>query len=453
MNRQSIFFKLNTIFVVTIVSLLLHFIATLFMSKIKNNREFIEKSIRVHKILGIIEHQRVNTKETIDSIIVDNKLQVINNNKKEILANAEDVGSGEKEKKVIKKILTHPENFKPEGIGERPPPPLFRDRFRRPPPHLRPPHHKRPILRVLEYKGDRYIYTKSKEHDLLLKDLDNDYITVVLALVAVSFSIIFIISLAYYLLRKNLLSIKTLHKGIKDYADGHIDTTMQNNRQDEVSIVSNEFYNTILKVDRLQESRKFLLRNMMHELKTPLTKSKLYLGFLEDDDIKEKLENSLNRLEILINEMANIEKISSSNIDLNPKSYRLADIIDDSIDSLFISSNTIDTKLSSNRYINVDFKLFAILLKNLIDNALKYSDDKRASIEYIDDKISIISKGKRLEYPLDRYIEPFFKGDLNSTNQKGFGLGLYIVSQIAKKHNFKLEYSYKDANNIFSIVL
>jgi two-component system OmpR family sensor kinase len=94
---------------------------------------------------------------------------------------------------------------------------------------------------------------------------------------------------------------------------------------------------------------------------------------------------------------------------------------------------------------------FCVAIKNLIDNAIKYSDDKKVTIK-TNDKSEIIfeNSGKGLAYPLEDYFEPFFANE--NKNKNSFGLGLYIVNSILKANDYVLKYEYKDEINIFTIV-
>lgn len=166
--------------------------------------------------------------------------------------------------------------------------------------------------------------------------------------------------------------------------------------------------------------------------------------------IKEKLLISLGRQEQIINEMAQLESISSKKIILNTKVYRLEDMINEAIDLLQIEPKYVNHILCEESY-KVDFKLFSIVIKNFIDNALKYATDKKITIKADADGISFVSLGEKLAFSLASYTEPFFKGEYNEVNSKGFGLGLYIINEIVKKHKAKLKSTYKDGQNIFIV--
>ena len=186
----------------------------------------------------------------------------------------------------------------------------------------------------------------------------------------------------------------------------------------------------------------------MHELKTPITKGLLIIGMMDESKFKESLHKAFLRLEYLLKEFKKIEEFTSKNLKLQKRNFRLVDIIDNSLDILLVDNDSIRLNIQEDLTINVDFELFSIAIKNLIDNAMKYSK-KKPNITITDNTFMISSSGDRLSKSLEEYKKPFNKEFENS--KSGLGLGLYIVQNILKAHNLVLEYSYQNGNNIFKI--
>jgi len=103
---------------------------------------------------------------------------------------------------------------------------------------------------------------------------------------------------------------------------------------------------------------------------------------------------------------------------------------------------------TDDRAILTDIKLLSLAIKNLLDNGIKYSPNKKVLLKTTNNGIEIISKGEMLKHPLSFYTEPFSQEEKRNS---GFGLGLYIVKNILDKLHFRFKYRYEDGNNIFVI--
>ncbi len=104
------------------------------------------------------------------------------------------------------------------------------------------------------------------------------------------------------------------------------------------------------------------------------------------------------------------------------------------------------------RNIYTDSKLLALVLKNLMDNGIKYSPDKFVKVKNIGNKIEVRSKGKPLKEKLSYYTEPFSQEEKRS---QGFGLGLYIVTNVIEKlnHGFRYRYDKERGDNVFEVII
>ena len=265
----------------------------------------------------------------------------------------------------------------------------------------------------------------------------------------VVFSIVFLLIIMLYLwVVRSLRPISELKNKIKTFSEGNLDIQCASDRNDEIGEVANEFDHAVTMIRELLQSRQLFLRAIMHELKTPIAKGRLMSEMLPDEKSKARLHSIFERLNLLIDEFAKIEKITSKNFKLQLKPYKMTDLLEASIDMLMIENpvRLITTDIKKDYIVKVDFELFTLVIKNLLDNAIKYSTDKHVIVVIDKNKIEIRNKGEALSEPLENYFKPFH------TSKNSLGLGIYIVKSILDIHHMALKYDHKDEQNIFMIV-
>ncbi|PID47903.1 MAG: two-component sensor histidine kinase [Proteobacteria bacterium] len=302
---------------------------------------------------------------------------------------------------------------------------------------------------ILVYQKNHYLKIKHNENLLLLKD--SGYQPYRYDVIKMIFALVFlVVLLAYIVTIRKLKPLRSLKRQIDKFAKGEFENiSCKAKGDDEIAEVSKAFCHAVSQIQKLNSSRQLFLRNIMHELKTPITKGRITAEMMEKGKHQQRLIDAFNRLEKLINEFATIEQITSQ-IHLNIKTYRLVDLFDEAIDLVMANKENISFSMTENMSLSVDFKLFSVALKNLIDNGLKYSLDNQIKIIANKHEINFISRGKALEHELSFYLEPFIQGN-HENNKKSFGLGLYIVQNILKNHKLSLKYEYQGGFNIFSI--
>ncbi|WP_309496471.1 ArsS family sensor histidine kinase [Sulfurovum sp.] len=253
----------------------------------------------------------------------------------------------------------------------------------------------------------------------------------------------------YLYVVKRLIPLKTLKKDIIEFANGNTNIVSHTVGKDEIAEVSQEFNSMTEKLQTLQDSRKLFLRNIMHELKTPITKGKLITDLMNDEKNQERLKRIFSRFEYLLGEFTKIERVTSNAMTLNRKKYRVIDIIDNALDLLLLDeTNGIDIETNYNLEIDADYELMSIALKNLIDNAMKYSKES-AKIIIEQDRIIVQSSGDKLgNISFDKVFNRKYEG-----SEKGLGLGLYITKNIVSKHGYVLSYVYNKGTNNFIIYI
>lgn len=299
---------------------------------------------------------------------------------------------------------------------------------------------------IINHKGYFYLYLENVGANILIKDSSYKPYRYQI-IVAIFISIFIVILVAYIAVINRLRPMKKMVQEVKKMGEGNFDIQCRLDSSDEIGELSRALDESMKKIRMLMNSRTLFLRNIMHELKTPITKGRLSTEMLSDTTQKERLKSVFERLDEMVNEFASIEKLSSGQDLVEIMTYRIVDILDEAMDLAMLSSEHIHIQ-ASDGMVDVDFKLFSIALKNLIDNAYKHSSDKNVYIEATSEAICVKNRGKQLDHDLNFYIEPFVKGEGSGGS---FGLGLYIVDFIVQAHGYKLEYTYQNDMNVFTI--
>ena len=267
--------------------------------------------------------------------------------------------------------------------------------------------------------------------------------------------IVNIVMMAFFIavLRK-LLKLRNLKNFIRKAGDKDKLEPIKIDANDEIGQIASEFNATMQKINTMKEARALFLRNILHEFRNPIMKGRIMTDMIDellhDDKFKNILKKIFIRLEIILGEVVKVEKLVSNEWGLKKTKHRVIDIIDHSIDLLLLKDTSRIEVRAENEIsaVEVDFELYATGVKNLIDNALKYSSDK-VLVSIDKNTVCISSIGDKLEAErLD--FERAFNRKVEASNS-GLGLGLYIANQIFKKHGHTLKYKYEDGKNNFLI--
>ncbi len=302
-------------------------------------------------------------------------------------------------------------------------------------------------ISMIEYQERIYFYMRTPLGDTLIYDETlNPY---VYSLGVFAFIAILLVLLATFIfIIFKLYPLRTVSQTLSKFGAGDLNVRLPFKGNDEVGEISDAFNEAVSQIKHLIEGRTLFMRNVMHELKTPIAKGRLLSGMLDSEYERERFDRIFIRLQKLIDDFALLDQVKSNvNISLE-ETYNVRDIIDEAIEIGFYEKENYTVKEKKTLQCKVDYNLFVIVCKNLIDNGIKYSIDSHIIIEIDKESISFKSKGENLKEPLEYYSEAF----TGEKRKESFGLGLYIVNSILHRHKFKLEHSYIDGYNNFYIV-
>jgi len=285
------------------------------------------------------------------------------------------------------------------------------------------------IIQILKDRNHLYVYLTRAKPPMLLVKADAAYRPVWPE--AVFVTVLTALLLFYLLIIRALFPLVRLIRSIQEYGLTGRYPPIRTSRKDEIGLVSTALDNAMRQNQSLIEARQLFLRNIMHELKTPITVGKLALPFLKKGEEKSILEITSGALK------PHIEPC-------DPKK-----LVEKAASLLFLQDDAVETSFDGH-LIYADADALVSVFKNLIDNALKYSPDHTARIHQNGDVLVFSNRGEPWEHncSLASLSEPFFH---SRSNPESFGLGLYIVKSILDAHSFTIAYRYEQDRHCFEI--
>ncbi|MDC0419310.1 ATP-binding protein [Candidatus Pelagibacter sp.] len=201
----------------------------------------------------------------------------------------------------------------------------------------------------------------------------------------------------------------------------------------EIRQAGHEFEMMRKRILRHLNQRNEMLSGISHDLRTPLTRMKLQIAFIEDKDLANKLAEDINEMEKMLNEY--LQFTSSSYIEKN-EMFNLSELIDQVVNKY--NNKNIKNDLIPRVYINGRKNLINRCLNNIIDNALKYGGKVKIKLSKKNTNLFITIDDDGPGIPNKEHenvFKPFYKIDKGRADSKSsVGLGLSIASDIIRSH-------------------
>jgi PAS domain S-box-containing protein len=202
----------------------------------------------------------------------------------------------------------------------------------------------------------------------------------------------------------------------------------------------------------LQQHKDDFISIASHELKTPITSLKASLQLL--DRMKDKpspvmlpklitqASKSLDKIYVLINDLLNSSQANEGQLIISCKNYNLFSSVNECCENILRESGfTYKIEGEATLEVYADPTRIEQVVTNFITNALKYAPESKElsiQVETLSGmaKVSIIDKGNGIPAEnLPSLFDRYYRVDHSGTIYSGLGLGLYICSEIIKKHN------------------
>jgi signal transduction histidine kinase len=291
---------------------------------------------------------------------------------------------------------------------------------------------------------------KAKGRFLLVMHRRREGLTYLLGLFALSILIFTTLSIIgiYFAMNWLLKPIKVLDEGVKQISTGNIDYEMSTRRNDELGKLVDSFNTMARRFREMLYTRERLLLDVSHELRSPLTRLKVALEFLEESPTKTSIRDDITDMETMVTELLETERLKSQYGGLKLENTNLLHLVQQVCTEF--QGQKPGIKIASfpgTISLKIDPKRIHILFRNLLDNALRYSRPGDYPVEISlrekADEITISVQdfgsgipGQELPY----IFEPFYRVDKSRSKKTGgYGLGMSLSKRIMEAHGGAIE--------------
>ena len=275
---------------------------------------------------------------------------------------------------------------------------------------------------------------------------------------SVIMTIVWIFSLSlvavYFVSERIARPLKEMSYAAKRFAQGKFNVRVPVRGNDEVAELATAFNNMAGSLEKLEENRSTFLSNVSHDLRTPMTTISGFIdGILsgaipkeQQDHYLEIVSNEVKRLARLVNSLLDITRIQSGERKFNMVTFDACELARQVLISCEsrIDAKKLDVSFEcdyDNMNVIADKDAIHQIMYNLIDNAVKFSDDGGELLVRLreNDKkivITVRNTGKGISAEdLPHVFEQFYKSDRSrGLDKTGLGLGLYISKTIIDQH-------------------
>jgi len=258
---------------------------------------------------------------------------------------------------------------------------------------------------------------------------------------------ILLIIIALIFLKNQTKPLVKLAKAAERFGKGDYVNDFRASGSLEIRKAAFEFDRMAKRINRHLNQRSEMLSGISHDLRTPLTRLKLQLAMLKQEDVSKKMSKDIDEMEKMLNDYLQFAKSQiiedTSKIDLRV----LFNLIKNQFNNeKLIIANSDEVELKGRQ------SALKRSFENIIQNGLTYGNKVVVNIQKGNNRVLITIEDDGPGIPEDQYknvFKPFFRLDKSrSLNLSGVGLGLAIVEDIINSHGGSIQLSKSKLNGL-----
>ncbi len=271
------------------------------------------------------------------------------------------------------------------------------------------------------------------------------------------FAILVTLISAYTISKHNAKHIKDIQDALNDLSEGKFETGLGRKKISitEFRTIADSIEKLGKDLERHQKSRKEWIRNISHDLNTPVTSMNVLLSgaadglFPLDETLIASLRKENDTLSSRIASVTYYSKLLSPDQKLDVCAFRLSDLFGE----FLMQGDQMSLEIPEDLTLEADYSLVRRALQEIMKNAVEYRSG--GTVDVIAEKkdgyvtVIVVNAGS-LPEPRPQFFEPWARGD-ESRHQGGSGLGLPIVYQIMELHGGSVDID--EASGFVSVTL
>ena len=283
--------------------------------------------------------------------------------------------------------------------------------------------------------GDYVVTLASPKVSRQVRNTDTRPLLVVFALV--------LLAACYFAVHRLVRPIQWIREGAARIGRGELDFRIDTRRTDDLGALAQDINRMADDVAHMLEAKRQMLLAISHELRSPLTRAKVALEFVDDDKIRDDIAGDIGEMEQLIADLLETERLNTKHQALNLTNVDPVRLVHETVDEyLADDAHRLELQLpAAGDTCHWDEARVKLALKNLIENALCHSATSDSVMVSLADHgdgycLAVEDRGAGIaEAELAHVTEPFFRADPSRQRDTGgFGLGLYLARLVADAH-------------------
>jgi signal transduction histidine kinase len=252
---------------------------------------------------------------------------------------------------------------------------------------------------------------------------------------------------AYAYVRRMLRPLHDIGEGVARFGRGDFGQPIPLARNNELGDLAERINRMATSLQGMLDAKRALLLAISHELRSPLTRARVNAELVSEGEHRDALLRDLSEMRDLISDLLEGERLATGHAALQTEQVDLAALTRDLVATQFAQAALTLELEAAVPPLQADPMRLKLLLRNLIDNALRHSAGAPASPVV---KLGIEPDGRVAlgvrdfgpgvsEEQLQRLSEPFYRPDSARTRAGGgVGLGLYLCRLVAQAHGGEL---------------